>query len=167
MLMRQLSHDGHRQAVELATYMKSLPADEQPQLVVSSPFLRCVQTAHPAAVVLDLPLCLDHGLCEWFTTPLAGTGEHPRPYPVIDLSRLLPEYKFDLDYAPTCYSSTRGESIEELHRRTNTFLDLFLSRLVLQYPKVKRVLLVTHAALVISLGQAASRCTWSQLTRSC
>lgn len=56
-----LSEDGELQAWELAQRLKGESIDH----IFCSPFLRTVQTANQVAEVLDLPLKLEWGLCEW------------------------------------------------------------------------------------------------------
>jgi broad specificity phosphatase PhoE len=56
-----LSEDGELQAWELGQRLK----DESIDHIFCSPFLRTVQTANHVAEVLDLPLKLEWGLCEW------------------------------------------------------------------------------------------------------
>lgn len=59
-----LSSHGILQSKELAHYLLSL--DTQPDLVVSSPYYRCVETAHYVAKLLDVPLYTDRGIGQWF-----------------------------------------------------------------------------------------------------
>jgi len=56
-----LSPDGVEQARQLARRVTALDVDR----ILSSPFLRAVQTASPAAEALDQPLYLEPGLGEW------------------------------------------------------------------------------------------------------
>jgi broad specificity phosphatase PhoE len=56
-----LSPDGEEQARQLARRVSTLDVDR----IVASPFLRTVQTAHPAAEAADLPVYLEPGLGEW------------------------------------------------------------------------------------------------------
>lgn len=56
-----LSPDGKTQATQLARRVATLDVDR----IVSSPFLRAVQTAHPAAQLIDVPVFLEPGLGEW------------------------------------------------------------------------------------------------------
>ena len=57
-----LSPDGVRQAKQLGRRVAALGADR----IVSSPFLRAVETAHYAADAMDTPILLEPGLGEWF-----------------------------------------------------------------------------------------------------
>jgi broad specificity phosphatase PhoE len=56
-----LAPDGVEQARRLARRVTQLDVDR----ILASPFLRAVQTAHPAADALDQPLYLEPGLGEW------------------------------------------------------------------------------------------------------
>jgi len=56
-----LSPDGVEQAHQLSRRVTELGVDR----IVSSPFLRAVETAHPAAEALDEPVYLEPGLGEW------------------------------------------------------------------------------------------------------
>ena len=56
-----ISEDGAIQAQQLAKRLQG----ENICHIFASPFLRTVQTAHIIAEVLDLPLKLEWGLCEW------------------------------------------------------------------------------------------------------
>ena len=57
-----LSPDGVRQAKQLGRRVAALGADR----IVSSPFLRAVETAHHAADAMDTAILLEPGLGEWF-----------------------------------------------------------------------------------------------------
>lgn len=93
-----LSADGFLQAQELAERLKG----ERISHIFTSPFLRTVQTANQVAEILDLPLKLEWGLCEWLnpewmtempeTLPREVLAEE---FPRIDLSyhpRVMPKY---------------------------------------------------------------------------
>ncbi len=93
-----LSDDGLEQAQRLANRLKFEPIRH----IFASPFLRTVQTAHAIAEILDLPLKLEWGLCEWLNSDWMHTKPETLPplvlaeqYPRIDLSyssRIVPEY---------------------------------------------------------------------------
>lgn len=63
---------GLRQAKMTAKYIcsKNNKSSEPPTLVMTSPFLRCVQTAWPLAVAAKAPLVIENSLCEWLTSAL-------------------------------------------------------------------------------------------------
>ncbi len=93
-----LSEDGVVQARELGARLKS----ESIAHIFASPFLRTVQTAHEVASILDLPLKLEAGLCEWLNPdwmPAMPERESldnlATKYPRIDrnyVSAIAPEY---------------------------------------------------------------------------
>ncbi len=93
-----LSADGFLQAQELAERLKG----ERINHVFASPFLRTVQTANQVAEILDLPLKLEWGLCEWLNPEWMTEMPEVLPpevlapeFPRIDLSyqsRVVPEY---------------------------------------------------------------------------
>lgn len=93
-----LSDDGETQAWELGQRLKCESIDH----IFCSPFLRTVQTANHVAEVLDLPLKLEWGLCEWLNpkwmhaTPDTLSLEVLKErFPRIDLSycsRVQPQY---------------------------------------------------------------------------
>lgn len=100
-----LSADGFLQAQELAERLKG----ERISHIFTSPFLRTVQTANQVAEILDLPLKLEWGLCEWLNpewmTEMPETlspQELAQEFPRIDLryhSRVVPKYP---EYDPVC-----------------------------------------------------------------
>ena len=84
-----LSNDGTIQAQELAARLKS----ENIAHIFASPFLRTIQTANEVARVLNLPIKLEAGLCEWLNpnwmdeTPQTHPQEFlAQQYPLIDWS---------------------------------------------------------------------------------
>jgi 8-oxo-dGTP diphosphatase len=58
--LRPLSKPGHRQAEALVDVFKDLPVDH----IVSSPYLRCVQTVEPLAAQRGLPIETTDALAE-------------------------------------------------------------------------------------------------------
>lgn len=93
-----LSADGFVQAQELAERLKG----ERISHIFTSPFLRTVQTANQVAEILDLPLKLEWGLCEWLNPEWMTQMPETLPrevlaekFPRIDLSygsRVVPKY---------------------------------------------------------------------------
>jgi len=57
----ELSPLGHKQATLLAEHLR----DKGIRHIVSSPYLRARQTAQPLAALLNLPVQVEDGLCEW------------------------------------------------------------------------------------------------------
>mgnify|MGYP005848373739 CR=1 FL=1 len=93
-----LSDDGIVQAQQLGCRLR----DQGIAHIFASPFLRTVQTAHYVAELLDLPIKLEWGLCEWLNPE--WMSEMPatlspevlaKQFPEIDLSyqsRFHPQY---------------------------------------------------------------------------
>ncbi len=93
-----LSADGWVQVGELAARLQS----EKIRYIFASPFLRTVQTAYGVAEVLDVPVRLHWGLCEWLNEdwmkamPETGSlSELAAEFPRIDATvpiRGMPRY---------------------------------------------------------------------------
>jgi broad specificity phosphatase PhoE len=103
-----LSIEGKDRAVRLAEKFSRIPIDR----IYTSPFLRTIQTANPLAKLLDIPIRLEWGLCEW----LCGdwTSELPETTPVTESIRCYPN--IDVAYqslVTPCYP----ETVEELDAR--------------------------------------------------
>ncbi|CED84913.1 Histidine phosphatase superfamily, clade-1 [Phaffia rhodozyma] len=148
---------GLEQAARLGTHMASPPDGlPVPELLFSSPFYRCVQTSLPVAQALGVPIRLEHGLGEWYSripeTPPYNL--HPRPSGPRELSQHFPADSICLDYDSTYYPSRKGESLSDLLDRASKFLIAFLNRIEVEFPSVKSIVLVGHAASVIALGRA-------------
>lgn len=99
-----LSPEGVEMSIALAQELSRAPID----LIFSSPFLRTIQTADPIARILELPIRLEWGLCEWlcrdWTTALPETlaiDKLKLDYPNIDLA-----YK---SLVVPCYPETPDE----------------------------------------------------------
>jgi transcription factor C subunit 7 len=113
---------------------------------------RCLQTANPVADALDLPMLVEPGLAEWYSPVKAGTGLHPGPVPA---EKLVPFFeRIDTSYRPTFLVTRKGESVPELYKRGEDFLNAFIRRLEASSENHERILLCTHAATVITLSQA-------------
>ncbi|CAD6889634.1 unnamed protein product [Tilletia controversa] len=158
-----LTAHGLDQAAELATHFLSLPPESRPQLILSSPYYRTVQTSLPTSKALALPIHLEPGLAEWFppveasTSDPEGTGGiHPYP-PTRDL--LEPYFPPDAlapthAWPPVLYAHPEGEDVPELHARAAQVLRRIERQCELLFPEVRRVLLVSHAATIIAMGRA-------------
>lgn len=163
----RLSNNGVLQSKELAHYLLSL--DTQPDLVVSSPYYRCVETAYNVTKLLDVPLYTDRGLGEWFdynstTTKTSVLGEtslgrkdvHP-PSDVETLNKLFKNtIKKTWEDCVDPYSKEvierKGETQQEMYERTRQFLQLLVRQVDREMPDAEAILLVTHAPIKISLG---------------
>ncbi|KAF9512629.1 hypothetical protein BS47DRAFT_1376945 [Hydnum rufescens UP504] len=173
-----LASYGVSQAMELAQYFMSLPVEQRPTAIFSSGFYRCLQTATPIAEALNIPLYVEQGCGEWYSTVTPGTGLHPRPGSASSLQKYFP--LIDSRWKPTWYPSRKGETLRELHNRTASFLRAFLARqdlasippsspdspahdnadlatdVQLELGKHKRILFLGHGASVIALAKELS-----------
>ncbi|AET40171.1 uncharacterized protein Ecym_5417 [Eremothecium cymbalariae DBVPG len=143
-----LAEHGLDQAKELAHYLLSI--DNQPELLFSSPFFRCLQTAEPIAEMLELPIYTDRGISEWYK-PDREVIPEPAGFDV--LSNFFPE-KLKEDWEPSVIPSKNGESEEEIFDRCKSFWHIFISRVEARFPDVENIMLVTHAATKIALGMS-------------
>ncbi|KAF7791896.1 hypothetical protein EIP86_002920 [Pleurotus ostreatoroseus] len=142
---------GHTQAQELADYFLSLPEEERPTAIFSSPYYRCLQTSKPISIALNVPIYAEHGLCEWYSHVKPGTGLHPRPAQPAVLRQWFPE--IDAAWQPIYYPSRKGEDIAECHDRTAAFLSALVPEVERRFAgRHKRILLVSHAATIIALN---------------
>ncbi|KAH9898443.1 histidine phosphatase superfamily [Cubamyces lactineus] len=145
-----LADYGLAQAQELADYFLSLPEEERPTILLSSPYYRCLQTAVPTAQKLGLPLYVEHGLSEWYSPVAPGTGLHPRPASAAELRTYFPE--IDESWQSIYYPSRKGEDVEQVHDRASGLLRALVPYIEHKFDdKHKRILLVSHAATVIAL----------------
>jgi len=80
-----------------------------------------------------------------------GTGLHPRPGSSEFLQSLFPEV--NTSWPTLLYPSRKGETIDQVHNRVDSFALAFLPVLERRLPgkKHQRLLLVTHAATAIAL----------------
>ncbi|KAF9015204.1 histidine phosphatase superfamily [Cyathus striatus] len=165
---------GEAQAQELAQHFLSLPEEERPTAIFSSPYYRCLQTAFPTAKILQLPLYVEHGISEWYSPVVPGTGLHPRPGSAASLKAYFDV--IDPSWSSVWYPSRKGEDVSEIHQRTDGFVETFIPEVERKFhQKHSRILLVSHAATVIALVRslAGNRelplkvgcCTLSELTR--
>jgi broad specificity phosphatase PhoE len=93
-----LSEDGVQQARETGERLRG----EGIQQIYSSPFLRAVETAHHIAEILDLPVRIEWGACEWLnprwfagSPMLASPQERVERFPRVDTaytSIVVPRY---------------------------------------------------------------------------
>ncbi|KIM48162.1 hypothetical protein M413DRAFT_439882 [Hebeloma cylindrosporum] len=142
---------GETQAEELCQYFLSFPEDERPTAIFSSPYYRCLQTSHPLAKALGIPIYVEHGIAEWYSPVVPGTGLHPRPGSTSSLQAFFPQV--DPSWETLFYPSRKGETVAELHSRIDTFISAFGPALTRRLPaeRTRRVLMVSHAATTIAL----------------
>jgi len=141
---------GETQAQEVAHHFQSLPVEERPTAIFSSPYYRCIQTSKPIAQALGLPIFIEHGISEWYSPIVPGTGLHPRPASATSLQAFFPE--IDDSWSSVWYPSRKGEVVDEVHKRTAGFLEAFIPEVERRMPAThSRILLVSHAATIITL----------------
>ncbi|KAL6237795.1 hypothetical protein BDW75DRAFT_238024 [Aspergillus navahoensis] len=189
-----LTSHGVRQSHELAAHIVSGNVAPKPFRVYSSPFWRCLQTIEPAVRALngakekferkglgggtrgidpnaDFEIRVENGLGEWFGS--TTFFHHPTP-PTLSTLLSLPtpqseknELPFTLNTTrstPLLYTSTRGESIPQLHNRLATTLagiirevDAEVAELESSLPTEQRtskaILICSHAAPLIAIGR--------------
>ncbi|AQZ18085.1 YNL108C and TFC7 (YOR110W) [Zygosaccharomyces parabailii] len=141
-----LAKHGVDQAKELAHYILSL--GNQPEMLFSSPFYRCIQTSEPIADILELPIHLDAGLGEWYKPDREVI---PTPAQLEVLKNFFPG-KISDNWEPSVIPSNKGENEEDLYLRCQQFWLVFIGKLERDFPNVETVLLVTHAASKAALG---------------
>ena len=99
----------------------------------------------------DQELTHPPGIAEWYCPVMPGTGLHPRPGSSESLQSFFPEVNI-VSWPTLLYPSRKGETIEQLHDRVDTFALAFAPALKRRLPgKHQRLLLVTHAATAIAL----------------
>lgn len=101
-----LSPQGHLQAERLAQRLRGEPIAH----VLSSPFLRTMETAEPIARALDLPIKIDGGFSEWLSRDWFPAP--PRILSPVERVTLFP--RIDSDYrerGDARYGETSGEAL--------------------------------------------------------
>ncbi len=131
-----LSKDGFIQAQELGQRLKNKNISH----IISSPFLRTIQTANEVAQVLDLPIKLEAGLSEWFNPEWMDS--HPETHPQEFLAEEYP--RIDWSYQ-SLVNPTYPETQAKVTRRTKQAA----SQLVREFSE--DLLLVGHGASVLGV----------------
>ncbi|KAH9946657.1 phosphoglycerate mutase-like protein [Amylocystis lapponica] len=141
---------GLTQAQELADYFLTLPPEERPTAIFSSPYYRCLQTSRPTSATLGIPIYVEHGLSEWYSPVVPGSGLHPRPASAASLRSYFDE--IDPSWSSVWYPSRKGEDVEQCHDRVNGCLKALIPEIERSFPdRHQRILLVSHAATIIAL----------------
>lgn len=92
-----LDETGHAQARAARDWLLSLPADERPAKVVSSPLRRCRETAEPMAAALGVTVEVD-ALVGEIPTPAALAAEARGPWLRKSFGGTWADIEGDLDY---------------------------------------------------------------------
>ena len=131
-----LSDDGAIQARELAARLKS----ENIAHIFASPFLRTIQTANEVARVLNLPIKLEAGFCEWLNPN--WMDETPETHPQEFLAQQYPLIDWNYQsYLQPQYPETEAQ----LDRRA----EKTIGHLVTQFSE--DILIVAHGGLVSAI----------------
>jgi transcription factor C subunit 7 len=139
-----LAAHGVAQSLQLAAHVAAL--DPRPARLVSSPWLRCVQTVAPLAAALDTVIHGDAALGEWFG---CAPFVHPAPAPSEVLRRLCPPYRA---VEPSSSPPPHGESVEQVHARAAAAVERIVA--ACEADGVRAVLICTHAPLVVAVARA-------------
>ena len=106
----------------------------------------------PSTQTLHGPIPPQPGLSEWYQPVEPGTGLHPRPSSASALKAYFPE--IDDSWSSVWYPTRKGESAPALHDRLGGFLTVFVPEVQQRFSGAhKRILLVSHAAVVIALAR--------------
>lgn len=122
--------------------------ENQPEMIFSSPFYRCLQTAEPISDLLQLPINLERGIGEWYK-PDRDIIPEPASFDVLNnffYGKLREEW------SSTVIPSSAGETEEQIFERCKKFWPLFIEKVEKSCPNIETILLVTHAATKIALG---------------
>ncbi len=148
-----LSPEGVERSIALAQELSRAPID----VIFTSPFLRTIQTVDPLARILELPIRLEWGLCEWlchdWTPALPETltiDELKLDYPNIDLayqSLVVP-----------CYPETS----EELDARLLSIADKLVQN------NCQNILAIAHKGSVLGILAALTvNASWRTYDLAC
>lgn len=141
-----LAEHGVKQAKELAHYIMSI--ENQPELIFSSPFFRCLQTSEPISDLLELPIYLERGIGEWYK-PDRDVIPEPASFDI--LNNFFPG-KLNRNWTSSVIPSNKGETEQDIFERCRTFWPIFIKNVEETFPNVETILIVTHAATKIALG---------------
>ncbi|NJN62059.1 MAG: histidine phosphatase family protein [Coleofasciculaceae cyanobacterium RL_1_1] len=141
-----LSDDGELQAQQLADRLRTEPIRQ----IVASPFRRCVQTAYAVAELLDLPIQLEWGICEWLNADwmtnmpeTASIAELQAEFPRID-----PAYR---SIMRPSYPETEPDCLARSGQTARTIADQFAVNQAVNQVKADAssdLLFVGHGATV-------------------
>ena len=134
-----LSPQGFARAISLALEFSHIPLDQ----IITSPFLRTIQTADPLARLLHLPIQLEWGLCEWLCQD--WTSEFPETTSIDELVNNYPNVgAVYQSLVLPCYP----ETLEELGIRTN----IIAHKLV--QANCENVLAIAHKGSILGIVAA-------------
>jgi broad specificity phosphatase PhoE len=134
-----LSDEGFDRSISLAQQFSQVRIDR----IYTSPFLRTIQTADPLARLLQLPIQLEWGLCEWLCQD--WTSGFPETTPMEDLRRCYPN--IDATYKSLvlpCYP----ETVAELDARIAMIADKLIQC------NGENILAIAHKGSVLGIAAA-------------
>jgi transcription factor C subunit 7 len=140
-----LSDLGTTQAKELGAFFKELRKTEPDVIskIVTSPFLRCIQTADPIAGAFDVPLLIENSLWE-----------------IVYTSEVMPELEERKSYFPrvdTTYQSLFRPALDEDFPLSSTARYAAAAHSIVdQFRGERGFAMVTHAAGVVTIGKLVS-----------
>ena len=151
-----LAPHGVEQAKQLAGYLTSLPTQDRPQFILTSPFYRCVETGKPIAEMLQLKIVLERGVGEWYKK---GRSVIPAPANYDTLEQffngvLATEEFWHRDDTIGVVPDLSGETEEAIFARANLFWSKFIPIFEKRFPDITNILIISHAATKIALGLA-------------
>lgn len=146
-----LASYGVQQARQLGEHLQTLTP--RPDIIVSSPFYRCIQTLRPYTDALhssgkDVKVHVERGVGEFYGL---ARFDHPSPAP---FDVLVTHFDHLVDPERTIIPSTKGESIPQLHNRIAYALTQLIARADNDPNGPKAMLICTHAAAMICIGRA-------------
>ena len=135
----------------------------QPDIIISSPFLRCIQTIYPYASRNNKKINIDYALYEFLEDPLFSKQNYKHTY--IELYKDHPEYKDIINelYQPNITIDQikyPEHTFETLHTRLLPFIDYIDE--TYKGTDVK-ILIVSHQSIISSIkhylvtGQPATK----------
>jgi len=146
---QRLRHDiplsplGLRQAHELGSFL----ATQDVSVIISSPYLRCIQTAEAVSIATGARICLEPGLSE-------GPGHEPGWLPTkLERKRYFPQ--IDLSYRPLAFEPAGEETDRDVIPRA-VKMSRALSAWMEQQGMRGQVIVVTHASVMLGLVAAAA-----------
>ncbi|MCY7367496.1 MAG: histidine phosphatase family protein [Chamaesiphon sp.] len=132
-----LSAAGFDQANSLAQQLSQVQID----CIYTSPFLRTIQTAEPLARLLQLPIRLEWGLCEWLCQD--WTAGFPETTPVDELIRYYPNID---DAYQSLVMPFYPETVQELDAR----ITIIAGKLI--QCNSKNILAIAHKGSVLGIA---------------
>jgi len=112
-----LSPEGMTQAFQIAQRLRSEPIDR----IFSSPYLRALQTAHPIAEALAMPLYVEAGIGEWLGRSMIPV--EPKITPAFQRRAAFPQLDFSHN---TRVVPNWPETVDECFKRLNNTMSQLL-----------------------------------------